>query len=963
MAFKRYIYKHGKKLGPYYYENVRSQDGRVKTVYLGTNPNPIHHHKHRIKKPLFFLILVLVLILILGGSLFFLQNRAYLIKKVRLQEPDFDIDQILLKVLIKSKEFVGRQVRIMNTGNQKTDINVEVFGLLDIVNLDSTSFTLNPGQTKVVNLNFSSFTEELKIEQQPGIYVGKLVVKSEKATKEIPIVVEIEAKNVLFDMNLNPVASERKVKQGSDTTIEVRLFNLQSIESTNVDVEYFVKDMNGNTILIESETVVVKTQAYFSKTISIPQKLKPGPYVFAAQSRFGNSIGTSSYLFEVIGPETGASFVDFCKNSILCLGLSLTTILLLFALTAYFYFFIGAYLYEKITGIATLPRKKEEKVSERVEEEVAEMPSIFERVKEKLEEKRSGTKLKKFYRILHKSKDAIDNKDIPKVDKLFMDARDLYVDLEDQEKQEVYDKLLRLHEQLNQLIKEKKYEEKLRIKEKAEKQKISEQQKKLEVTQREEEKRRFQEEIKRKEEEIRKQKELERIEHERERKEQEDRLRRQREFEAKQSEEEKEKKKLERERLWRERKERAKEFLHGIGFYKTPEEKKQIALQKEREKQERKRREEESRKQRELEERRKKEFEEKLIENKKLEKFYKVLHEVKEAIGKDDVSKVDELYIKARDLYIGLPNERKHEVYSNLTEVYNKRNKLVEERKKQEELRTQREGERQRAEEEKKKRKEELKRQEEIEQKQKEQQRLAEERKRELETAKQEEERKKRLEDLGLRKELEKKEPKEKKVRWFKTLFKKEKPELEATTELEKIPAGKPSIFGKLFEKAKTEEEKAKETKIPKSEVEELEEAIRSLGLFKKIEKKEFGVKEKPKEEIDTQKKKTIREKIQRQKPAQVKEITFGKLFTKIKKKEEPEELKVKAEKKIVGKSKKFGKLHNILNKSKEALKKDDISKAKKLYAEARNLYIGLEYEEKKIVHDELMDLYNKLPK
>ena len=75
MAFKRYIYKHGKKLGPYYYENVRSKDGKVvKTIYLGTNPS--HHTKHRVRKPLFFVILVLALVLILGGSLFFLENKA-----------------------------------------------------------------------------------------------------------------------------------------------------------------------------------------------------------------------------------------------------------------------------------------------------------------------------------------------------------------------------------------------------------------------------------------------------------------------------------------------------------------------------------------------------------------------------------------------------------------------------------------------------------------------------------------------------------------------------------------------------------------------------------------------------------------------------------------------------------------------------------------------------------------------
>ncbi|MBI2647317.1 hypothetical protein HYW99_02470, partial [Candidatus Woesearchaeota archaeon] len=339
MAFKRYIHKHGKKLGPYYYENIRSQDGKVRTVYLGTNPH--HHHKHKIKKPLIFLILALVLILIFGSTLLFIQNKSYLIKKVRYKEPDFDIDQILLKVLVKSGEFIEKQLRVMNTGNDAATINVEVSGLSDLIKIDSSSFKLKPGQTKIVSLNLSSFIAEQNIEQQAGVYVGKLIVSSEKAVREVPIVIEIETKHVLFDMNLNPLAIERRVKQGSDTTIEVRVFNLESIESVNVDVEYFVKDINGNTIITESETVVVTTQASFFKTISIPKNLKPGAYVFAAQSKLGNSIGTSSYVFEVVGPESEENFVQFCKNSVICLGLSLTTILLLFTLGAYFYFFIG----------------------------------------------------------------------------------------------------------------------------------------------------------------------------------------------------------------------------------------------------------------------------------------------------------------------------------------------------------------------------------------------------------------------------------------------------------------------------------------------------------------------------------------------------------------------------------------------------------------------------------------------
>ena len=543
--FKRYIKKHGKKLGPYYYHNIRGNDGKIKSVYVGTNPQ--NHPKHKIRKPLFFLILVLILILILGGSLFFLQNKAVLLKKSENIKPNFDVDQILLKVLVKSGDYLEKQIRVMNTGSEPAAINLEIPGISDIVSADSIYFNLKPGQTKIVTLNFSSVAPNQKIEQQPGIYVGKLVLKSGKAAREVPIVVEIETKDVLFDMNLNPVAIERRVKQGEDTTIEVKVFNLESIESVNVDVEYFVKDMNGNTIVTESETVVVKSQASFFKTISIPKNLNPGAYVFAAKAKFGNSVGTASYMFEVTGPESQqGSFATFCKNNVLCLGLSMTTILLIFAVIAYLYFYVGAYLYEKLTGTAALRRKKQVKEEVTIVEEAPiEKPkqsafSIIMSGVRKRQEERENKKLQK--------ESAERERELQKL------QQERIIQLEAAKRQKEIEAQALEELKNHQILKRQK-----------------------EI----EEKRAEQDRL-REEEEIRKQKALE----------------------EKKKAEDKKKAQLERQRLIRQKKRESKDFLDKIGVYKTPEEKRQITLQKEKENQERLKREEEIRKQKELEKKR-----------------------------------------------------------------------------------------------------------------------------------------------------------------------------------------------------------------------------------------------------------------------------------------------------------------------------------------------------------------------
>ncbi|MDP6600139.1 MAG: hypothetical protein QF798_01750, partial [Candidatus Woesearchaeota archaeon] len=414
LAYKRYVHKKGKRHGPYYYKNVRGGDGRVRSIYLGKVTS-------RSKKPLEVTIVFLALLLIIISVLFFIQNRNLVLSQIVAEEAavPFEVDQILIKVLVKANEFIEKELRVMNVGDEEKSIEVDISGLSDIIDVLDNTFTIKPGQTKIVRLNFSSFDKTEGVEQVPGVYIGKIRVRTGSYEKSVPVVVEIESKNVLFDMNLNPVARDRSVLQGSSTTFEIRVFNLQSIESFNVDMDFFAKDVNGNTIISERESVVVKTQASFFKTLRIPKNLKTGNYIFVAQASLGNSIGTASYLFEVESPpeeKRFTRFLGFCRNDPLCWMLSVIVLLLMFAIGAYAYFFIGAIIYQKLFGISLQRRTAEETRVAQVPEEKKENPIIrsfrhfgerirrarerrakrkleFEREKLKLEEKKEKLKL------------------------------------------------------------------------------------------------------------------------------------------------------------------------------------------------------------------------------------------------------------------------------------------------------------------------------------------------------------------------------------------------------------------------------------------------------------------------------------------------------------------------------------------------------------------------------------------
>ena len=249
MAYKRYVHKEGKRHGPYYYKNVRDESGKVKSLYLGKVTS-------RGKKSLEVTIVFLTVLLIIISALFFIQNRNLALSRIAVEESiiPFEIDQILIKVLVREDEYIEKELRVMNVGSEEQTVSIEPPGIFDIVKVLDQDFTIKPGQTKIVRLNFSSFDEAKNIEQTPGVYIGKISAKTDSYQKEVPVVVEIESKNVLFDMNLNPVARDRSVVQGSSSTFEIRVFNLQSIESFNVNMDFFVKDINGNMIISESES-------------------------------------------------------------------------------------------------------------------------------------------------------------------------------------------------------------------------------------------------------------------------------------------------------------------------------------------------------------------------------------------------------------------------------------------------------------------------------------------------------------------------------------------------------------------------------------------------------------------------------------------------------------------------------------------------------------------------------------
>ena len=166
-------------------------------------------------------------------------------------------------------------------------------------------------------------------------------------------------------------------------------------------------------------------------------------------------------------------------------------------------------------------------------------------------------------------------------------------------------------------------------------------------------------------------------------------------------------------------------------------------------------------------------------------------------------------------------------------------------------------------------------------------------------------------------------------------------------------------------EEGKKQKEKEKEEKLRKEE-----EAKKQKGLERRRAEEHNKIEELEKEvkELERQRdeKRNLQE-VEKEVPEK-KTKWFEGLFKKKKAeleeaKEEAGEEPEEAEEGGVDKSENLGEFYKLLNGIKQAINGKDISKAKKLYKEAWEIYASLKYEEQKEVYGKFMKSYNQLSK
>ena len=302
-----------------------------------------------------------------------------------------DSDSLLLRVSLEKGEMVSKTLSITNSKDgidldvsgdvvlspEENNFLVRVRGV-DGVSLSENSFYLDVGEKKVLDITFDSKGLE------EGVYIGSVFIKSDDRDRTLPVIFEVESKNKDFDLNLDLPVSYSKIRQGDEIVVNMDLFDLAFLGTTNTDLEYQISNIEGNVLILENENVVVSGKTRITKTIDFPEDVSPGEYVFSASITANGKEASSAFYFKI--SERGLDIFDGS-------GISLNTLLIVLILSLVIIFLVIYLLRDKNSLIRELRNYNYLELQHRKE---------LLHVKEQEAKKKGSTKYKEFRRSENK---------------------------------------------------------------------------------------------------------------------------------------------------------------------------------------------------------------------------------------------------------------------------------------------------------------------------------------------------------------------------------------------------------------------------------------------------------------------------------------------------------------------------------------------------------------------------------
>ena len=220
---------------------------------------------------------------------------------------NFTIGKEIIKVSVKQGATYKTQFSITNTGSQELLLEINASELKDLLLLNNTRFNLSPSKLKYIDVVISTSEDK-----KPDVYTGSIKIKGGDIIKLLPVVIEVQSKNALFDVIVKVLPQYKNVLMGEKVEANITLINVANLTSADVDLYYSLNNIDGKSIANGSEKLNIKKEASIIKGLEMPLSIPLGAYLFYAKLSYGKEIAAASDMFNVVKERATCS--DGIKN-------------------------------------------------------------------------------------------------------------------------------------------------------------------------------------------------------------------------------------------------------------------------------------------------------------------------------------------------------------------------------------------------------------------------------------------------------------------------------------------------------------------------------------------------------------------------------------------------------------------------------------------------------------------------
>ncbi len=236
---------------------------------------------------------------------------------------NFTYDPELFKVPLKQGDTETRVLTITNIGNQNISFVLKSFGLDNFLVLSEDEFVIPFGESKTVTLDFSA-GQDVAVDE----YNGKIILNSSIGASEVPVVLDVNAREYEFEISVNLSEDSKRVSPGDEVYATINIFNLKDIPFSDINLYYAIKDFEGNIYDSKEEGINLESSVSLERTLNFPKDATVGNYIFYARVQHNSFAAVGSDDFYSGSRFDFASFFRYTFFIVLIIILSAVALVL-----------------------------------------------------------------------------------------------------------------------------------------------------------------------------------------------------------------------------------------------------------------------------------------------------------------------------------------------------------------------------------------------------------------------------------------------------------------------------------------------------------------------------------------------------------------------------------------------------------------------------------------------------------